>query len=87
MQVSCFVVLPQAFRAMALVMLTQSIVMLQDTPLGCVIALRDFMTMARVVANRDGRVIELYCFAAVACLAICLAASRALRASRRPAVA
>src|SRR5204863_8603001 len=53
-QVLCFVVLPQAFRAMAPVMLTQSIVMFQDTSLVYVITLRDFMTAASVVANRDG---------------------------------
>jgi glutamate/aspartate transport system permease protein len=81
------VVLPQAFRAMAPVMLTQSIVMFQDTSLVYVITLRDFMTATSVVANRDGRVIELYCFAAVVYFAICFAASLALRASRRQAVA
>ena len=81
------VVLPQAFRAMAPVMLTQSIVMFQDTSLDYVITLRDFMTATSVVANRDGRVIELYCFAAVVYFAICFAASLALRASRRQAVA
>ena len=80
------VVLPQAFRAMAPVMLTQSIVMFQDTSLVYVITLRDFMTATSVVANRDGRVIELYCFAAVVYFAICFAASLAIRSSRRQAV-
>jgi glutamate/aspartate transport system permease protein len=87
MQVLCFVVLPQAFRAMAPVMLTQSIVMFQDTSLVYVITLRDFMTAASVVANRDGRVIELYCFAAVVYFVICFAASLAVRASQRQATA
>jgi glutamate/aspartate transport system permease protein len=77
------VVLPQAFRAMAPVMLTQSIVMFQDTSLVYVITLRDFMTATSVVANRDGRVIELYCFAALVYFAICFAASLAVRASRQ----
>jgi glutamate/aspartate transport system permease protein len=86
-QVLRFVVLPQAFRAMAPVMLTQSIVMFQDTSLVYVITLRDFMTAASVVANRDGRVIELYCFAAVVYFAICFAASLAVRASQRRATA
>ena len=85
MQVLRFVVLPQAFRAMAPVMLTQSIVMFQDTSLVYVITLRDFMTAASVVANRDGRVIELYCFAAAVYFAICFAASLVVRAGSRQA--
>ena len=87
MQVLRFIVLPQAFRAMAPVMLTQSIVMFQDTSLVYVITLRDFMTAASVVANRDGRVIELYCFAAVVYFAICFAASLAVRVSQREVTA
>jgi glutamate/aspartate transport system permease protein len=80
-----FIVLPQALRAMAPVMLTQSIVMFQDTSLVYVITLRDFMTAASVVANRDGRVIELYCFAAAVYFAICFAASLMVRAGSRQA--
>jgi len=87
MQVLRFVVLPQAFRAMAPVMLTQSIVMFQDTSLVYVITLRDFMTAASVVANRDGRVIELYCFAAAVYFVICFAASLAVRANQRQGAA
>lgn len=87
MQVLRFVVLPQAFRAMTPVLLTQSIVMFQDTSLVYVITLRDFMTVASVVANRDGRVIELYCFAAAVYFAICFTASLAVRVSRRQATA
>ncbi|MEJ0079224.1 MAG: ABC transporter permease subunit [Alphaproteobacteria bacterium] len=87
LQVLCFVVLPQAFRAMAPVMLTQSIVMFQDTSLVYVITLRDFMTAASVVANRDGRVIELYCFAAAVYFVICFAASLAVRANQPQAAA
>jgi len=83
LQVLRLVILPQAFRAMAPVMLTQSIVMFQDTSLVYVITLRDFMTAASVVANRDGRVIELYCFAAVVYFAICFTASLAVGAKSR----
>jgi glutamate/aspartate transport system permease protein len=84
-QVLRFIVLPQAFRAMAPVMLTQSIVMFQDTSLVYVITLRDFMTAASVVANRDGRAIELYCFAAAVYFAICFTASLMVRAGSRQA--
>jgi glutamate/aspartate transport system permease protein len=77
------VILPQAFRAMTPVMLTQSIVMFQDTSLVYVITLRDFMTAASIVAGRDGRVIELYCFAAAVYFVLCFTASLAVRATRR----
>ena len=82
-QVLRLVVLPQAFRAMTPILLTQSIVMFQDTSLVYVITLRDFMTTASIVAGRDGRAIELYCFAAVVYFAICFTASLAVRASRQ----
>ena len=61
------------------VMLTQSIVMFQDTSLVYVITLRDFMTAASIVAGRDGRVIELYCFAAAVYFVLCFTASLAAR--------
>ncbi len=83
LQMLRLVVLPQAFRAMAPVLLTQSIVMFQDTSLVYVITLRDFMTTASIVAGRDGRVIELYCFAAAVYFVLCLAASLAVRGGRR----
>jgi glutamate/aspartate transport system permease protein len=83
LQVLRLIVLPQAFRAMAPVLLTQSIVLFQDTSLVYVITLRDFLTAASVVANRDGRVIELYCFAAAVYFVLCFAASLAVRAARR----
>jgi glutamate/aspartate transport system permease protein len=87
LQVLRLVVLPQAFRAMAPVLLTQSIVLFQDTSLVYVITLRDFLTAASVVANRDGRVIELYCFAAAVYFVLCFAASLAVRAARRQVAA
>ena len=81
------VVLPQAFRAMTPILLTQGIVMFQDTSLVYVITLRDFMTTASIVAGRDGRAIELYTFAAVIYFAICFSASLAVRASQPRRVA
>jgi glutamate/aspartate transport system permease protein len=81
------VVLPQAFRAMTSILLTQSIVMFQDTSLVYVITLRDFMTTASIVAGRDGRAIELYTFAAVIYFAICFSGSLAVRASQPRRVA
>ncbi len=59
------VVLPQAFRNMTPVLLTQTIILFQDTSLVYVISVTDFMGAAAKIANRDYRLIEMYTFAAV----------------------
>ena len=64
-QVMGYVVLPQAFRNMLPVLLTQTIVLFQDTSLVYVISITDLLGAASKVANRDGRLIEMYLFAAV----------------------
>lgn len=70
------IILPQAFRRMTPVLITQSVALFQDTSLVYVIGLHDFMTAASVVANREARLIELYLFAAVIYFILCFAASR-----------
>jgi glutamate/aspartate transport system permease protein len=74
-----YVVLPQAFRAMVPVLLTQSIILFQDTSLVYVVGLHDFLTAATVVAGRDNRVVELYSFVAVVYLVLCVTASLGVR--------
>ena len=59
------VVLPQAFRNMLPVLLTQTIILFQDTSLVYVISVTDFFGAAAKVANRDYRLIEMYTFVAV----------------------
>jgi glutamate/aspartate transport system permease protein len=71
-QVMSQVVLPQAFRNMTPVLLTQTIVLFQDVSLVYIISLPDFVTLASKIAQRDGRLIEMYVFVAVVYLAICL---------------
>ncbi len=71
-----YVVLPQAFRTMAPVMLTQTIVLFQDTSLVYVLGLVDFLGAASQVAQRDGRLVEMYLFVAVVYFAISFTASR-----------
>jgi glutamate/aspartate transport system permease protein len=66
------VILPQAFRNMTPVLLTQTIVLFQDVSLVYIISLPDFVTIASKIAQRDGRLIEMYLFVAVVYLAICL---------------
>lgn len=78
-----YVVLPQAVRNMIPVLLTQSIVMLQDTSLVYVVGLRDFLTSAEIVASRDNRPTEVYLFVAFVFLVICFSASRLVNRLRR----
>ena len=59
------IVLPQAFRNMIPVLLTQTIILFQDTSLVYVISATDFLGAAAKIANRDYRLIEMYTFAAV----------------------
>jgi len=59
------IVLPQAFRNMIPVLLTQTIILFQDTSLVYVISATDFLGAAAKIANRDYRLVEMYSFAAV----------------------
>ena len=60
-----FVVLPQAFRNMLPVLLTQTIILFQDTSLVYVLSITDFLGAAAKIAQRDGRLVEMYLFVAV----------------------
>ena len=82
-----YIVLPQAFRNMVPVLLTQTIILFQDTSLVYVISVTDFLGAASKVAQRDGRLVEMYLFAACVYFVISLAASRAVqRLQRRIAI-
>ena len=59
------IVLPQAFRNMLPVLLTQTIILFQDTSLVYVISATDFLGAASKVANRDYRLVEMYTFVAL----------------------
>ena len=59
------IVLPQAFRNMLPVLLTQTIILFQDTSLVYVISATDFLGAAHTIAIRDYRLVEMYTFAAV----------------------
>jgi glutamate/aspartate transport system permease protein len=74
-----YIVLPQAFRNMVPVLLTQTIILFQDTSLVYVLSITDFLGAASKVAQRDGRLVEMYLFAAVVYFIISLAASRGVR--------
>ena len=69
------VVLPQAFRNMIPVLLTQTIVLFQDVSLVYVLSITDFVGAAHKIAERDGRLVEMYTFVAVVYFVICLSLS------------
>jgi glutamate/aspartate transport system permease protein len=57
------VILPQAFRNMTPLLLTQTIILFQDTSLVYVSALPDFFGVSYNIGTRDGRLVELILFA------------------------
>jgi len=73
------VILPQAFRNMLPVLLTQTIILFQDVSLVSLLNVTDFVGAATKVAQRDSRVVEMYLFVAVVYLAMCWALSSGVR--------
>ena len=73
------IILPQALRAMLPIMLTQCIVIFQDTSLVYVIALGDFFSNAVRIGERDGSVVQLLLFAGLVYWVICAALSGVVR--------
>ena len=69
------IVLPQAFRNMIPVLLTQTIVLFQDVSLVYVLSITDFVGAASKVAQRDGRLVEMYLFVAVVYFVLCFGLS------------
>jgi glutamate/aspartate transport system permease protein len=77
------IVLPQAFRNMLPILLTQSIILFQDTSLVYVLSITDFLGAASKVAQRDGRLVEMYLFAALVYFIICFVGSQLVRRLQR----
>jgi glutamate/aspartate transport system permease protein len=73
------VVLPQAFRNMLPLLLTQAIILFQDTSLVYVIGLADFFGAAYKVGDRDGRLVELLLFAGAVYFVLSFSASLVVR--------
>jgi len=73
------VILPQAFRNMIPVLLTQTIILFQDTSLVYVISATDFTGAASKIAQRDGRLIEMYLFVAAVYFVLCYTLSYAVK--------
>lgn len=75
-QVMGSIVLPQALRNMLPVLLTQMIIMFQDSSLVYVLSLTDLLGAASKVAQRDGRLVEMYLFATLVYFTISFTASQ-----------
>ncbi|HEV3211481.1 MAG TPA: glutamate/aspartate ABC transporter permease GltK [Chthoniobacterales bacterium] len=73
------IILPQAFRRMIPLLLTQAIILFQDTSLVYVMGLADFFGVAYNTGNRDGTLVELILFAGFVYLVICFVASTLVR--------
>jgi glutamate/aspartate transport system permease protein len=73
------VILPQAFRNMLPVLLTQTIILFQDVSLVSLLNVTDFVGAATKIAQRDSRVVEMYLFVAAVYLLLCSALSFGVR--------
>jgi glutamate/aspartate transport system permease protein len=73
------IILPQAFRNMIPLLLTQGVILFQDTSLVYVISLADFFGAASKVGDRDGRLVELLLFAGAVYFVLCFLASQLVK--------
>ena len=78
-QVMRYIILPQAFRNMLPVLLTQTIILFQDVSLVYAIGATDFFGAADKITQRDLRPIEMYTLVAVVYFVICLALSKLVK--------
>ncbi len=78
-----YVVLPQAFRNMAPILLTQAVILFQDTSLVYVVGLHDFLVNAEIIASRENRLIEMFSTVAVVYFILCLSFSLSIRKLQR----
>jgi glutamate/aspartate transport system permease protein len=73
------VILPQAVRNMLPVLLTQTIVLFQDTSLVYAIGAKDMLKAADVVGKNYNRPVEMIVLSALIYFAICLSLSLAVK--------
>ena len=74
-----YVILPQAFRNVVPLLLTQTIVLFQDTSLVYVVGATDLLGAADKVAHRDGTLVEMYILVALLYFCISFALSQAVK--------
>ncbi len=65
------IILPQAFRNMLPILLTQTIVLFQDVSLVSLLNVTDFVGASVKIAQRDSRIVEMYLFVAIVYFVLC----------------
>ena len=76
LQAYIYVLFPQAFLSVLPILLTQTIILFQDTSLVYVISATDLLGAATKIAQRDGRLVEMYLVVGVVYFLFCYAASQ-----------
>ena len=69
------IILPQSFRNMLPVLLTQTIILFQDVSLVSLLNVTDFVGASSKIAQRDSRLVEMYLFVAVTYFVMCFGLS------------
>ena len=69
-------IIPQVIRVAAPILLTQTIILFQDTSLVYVLSVTDLVGAASKIAQLNGRLVEMYTVVAVVYLLICSTASQ-----------
>jgi glutamate/aspartate transport system permease protein len=82
-QVMANIVLPQAFRNMLPILLTQTIILFQDTSLVYAIGAKDLLKAAEIAGKNYNRPVEMYLFVAIIYFAICFSLSTFVRRLQR----
>jgi glutamate/aspartate transport system permease protein len=77
------VILPQVVRVVSPIILSQTIILFQDTSLVYVLSLTDLLGAASKLAQLNGRLVEMYLFVALVYLVICSAASQGVAVLRK----
>jgi len=70
------IILPQVLRVVSPILLTQTIILFQDTSLVYVLSVTDLLGAASKIAQRDGRLVEMYLAVAVIYMVLCSATSQ-----------
>lgn len=74
-----YVIFPQALRNVLPILLTQTIILFQDTSLVYVISATDLLGAAAKIAQRDGRLVEMYLTVGAIYFVICFTASQLVK--------
>jgi glutamate/aspartate transport system permease protein len=77
------VILPQVLRTVSPILLTQTIILFQDTSLVYVLSLTDLLGAASKIAQRDARLVEMYLTVAIVYMLICSLASQMVTMLRK----